>query len=250
MTALSPIFDLGGEKTISALDWQAQVPPATRLEIRSRTGNLLDEEYFFFDKNGKEVSARKYDKLIPSFRGPIDTVRTIGSDWSNWSPVYEVPGEGFLSPGPRQFAQVEVRLLSEDPFSAPALETLTLHFHPPLVQQTLAEIYPAEVEPGAPQNFTYFLRSTAIAANRGFDQILLSSSATVRFKTLRINGEEAAVQVEEREDGTLLVLDRAVRRSGLLEVLCPRRHARAPHRPYHLCLWKADELSLVSLLAH
>ncbi|MCE2450380.1 MAG: discoidin domain-containing protein [Candidatus Latescibacteria bacterium] len=90
LTALSPIFDLGGKKTISALDWQSQVPPDTRLEIRSRTGNLLDEEYSFFDKNGKEVSARKYDKLIPSFRGRIDTVRTIGSDWSNWSPAYEV----------------------------------------------------------------------------------------------------------------------------------------------------------------
>ena len=218
LTALSPIFDLGGKKTISALDWQSQVPPATRLEIRSRTGNLLDEEYSFFDKNGKEVSARKYDKLIPSFRGRIDTVRTIGSDWSNWSPVYEVSGQGFLSPGPRQFAQIEVQLLSEDPFSAPSLETLSLHFHPPLVQQTQAEIYPAEVEPGAPQFFTYFLRATATAANRGFDQILLSSSAAVRFRTLRINGEETAVQVEARDDGTLLVLDRAVRRSGLLEI--------------------------------
>ena len=218
LTALSPIFDLGGKKTISALDWRALVPPNTRLEIRSRTGNLLDEEYFFYDKNGKEVTARKYDKLIPSFRGRIDTVRTIGSDWSNWSPVYEVSGQGFLSPGPRQFAQIEVQLLSEDPFSAPALETLTLHFHPPLVQQTLAEIYPAEVEPGASQNFTYFLRTTATSANRGFDQILLSSSAAVRFRTLRINGEEASVQIEERDDGTLLVLDRTVRRSGLLEI--------------------------------
>jgi len=218
LTALSPIFDLGGKKTISVLDWQAQVPPNTRLEIRSRTGNLLDEEYSFYDKNGKEVTARKYDKLIPSFRGRIDTVRTIGSDWSNWSSVYEVSGQGFLSPGPRQFAQIEVQLLSEDPFSAPSLETLTLHFHPPLVQQTLAEIYPAEVEPGAPQNFTYFLRTTATSANRGFDQILLSSSAAVHFRALRINGEETTVQIEERDDGTLLVLDRAVRRSGLLEI--------------------------------
>ena len=218
LTARSPIFDLGGKKTVSALDWQAQVPPNTRLEIRSRTGNLLDEEYSFFDKNGKEVSARKYDKLIPSFRGRIDTVRTIGSDWSNWSPVYEISGQGFLSPGPRQFVQIEAQLLSEDPFSAPALETLTLHFHPPLVQQTQAEIYPAEVEPGAPQNFTYFLRTIATSANRGFDQILLSSSATVHFRTLRLNGEEATVQIEERDDGTLLILDRAVRRSGLLEI--------------------------------
>ena len=40
----------------------------------------------------------------------------------------------------------------------------------------------------------------------------------MRFKTLRINGEEASVQIEERADGTLLVLDRAVRRSGLLAI--------------------------------
>ena len=40
----------------------------------------------------------------------------------------------------------------------------------------------------------------------------------MRFRTLRINGEEAAVQVEERKDGTLLIIARAVRRSGLLEI--------------------------------
>ncbi|MYA21344.1 MAG: hypothetical protein F4Z30_00515, partial [Gemmatimonadetes bacterium] len=56
------------------------------------------------------------------------------------------------------------------------------------------------------------------SATRGIDQILLSSSAAVLFRVLHINGEEASVQIEERADGTLLVLDRVVRRSGLLEI--------------------------------
>ena len=218
LTALSPMYDLGGEKMVSAIEWRAESPPDTRLEIRSRSGNLLDEQYTFYDKNGKEVTEKKYNKLIPSFRGPIDTTSTVGSDWSGWSPAYEFSGQGFLSPGPRRFVQLETRLLSEDPFAAPTLEALTLHIHPPLAQETRAEIYPAEVEPGAPRDFTYLLRSTVTPANRGFDQILLHSSAEMRFRALRIDGEAATTQVEEREGGILLVLDRVVQHSGLLEI--------------------------------
>ena len=67
--ARSPIYDLGSIQHIAEIGWTIDAPPQTRVEIRSRTGNLLDNQYVFYDKNGKQVTERKYDKLIPSFRG-------------------------------------------------------------------------------------------------------------------------------------------------------------------------------------
>ena len=65
----SPIYDLGAVRNATGLSWQVEAPERTRVEIRSRTGNLLQESYVFHDKNGKEVTERKYNKLIPSFKG-------------------------------------------------------------------------------------------------------------------------------------------------------------------------------------
>ena len=67
--AVSPLFDLQSVQHITALHWDVDTPRGARLEIRSRTGNALQETFVFYDKNGKEVTQKRYDKLIPSFRG-------------------------------------------------------------------------------------------------------------------------------------------------------------------------------------
>ena len=61
----------------------ADVPSGTRLELRSRSGNELEQNFTYYDKNLKEVTARRWDKLIPSFRGPIDTTTAPGGDWES-----------------------------------------------------------------------------------------------------------------------------------------------------------------------
>ena len=37
---------------------------------------------------GGSGTQKRYDKLIPSFRGPIDTLLVPGGDWSPWSKIY------------------------------------------------------------------------------------------------------------------------------------------------------------------
>jgi len=216
--ATSPIYDLGGPAVVSAIDWEAQVPPGARVELRTRTGNLLDERYVFFDKNGEEVTQKKWEKLIPSFRGPIDTLRIAGTDWSPWSRPYERPGQEFASPGPRRYVQVEARLLSEDPLQAAALKSLTLRYGPPLAQQTWAEVAPAQALPGQPTDFTYYLRATLSSESRGFDQILLHSSAGVEVLGLRLDGAAVALTPVAQEGGVRLDLPQVLRRSALIEV--------------------------------
>ena len=84
--ARAPIYDLGSIQHIAEIGWAIDTPPQTRVEIRSRTGNLLDSQYTFYNKNGKQVTERQYNKLIPSFKGAIDTVRIAGADWSKLEP--------------------------------------------------------------------------------------------------------------------------------------------------------------------
>ena len=67
----SHIMDFQRTKSLNAVSWEADVPPGTRLELRSRSGNEVENLLTYYDKNGKEVTQRRYDKLIPSFKGPI-----------------------------------------------------------------------------------------------------------------------------------------------------------------------------------
>lgn len=218
VVAFSPIYDLGSSAVVSAVDWQAQVPPGTRVELRSRTGNLLDERFVFYNKDGEEVTQKKWEKLIPSFRGPIDTLRIAGSDWSPWSRPYEHPGQEFASPGPRRYTQVEARLLSDGPLQVASLESLTLRYGPPLALETRAEISPAQALPGRPSDFTYYLRATLSSESKGFDRILLQSSAGLTFVGLRLDGVAVAAKAVIQEAGVQLDLPQPVRRSALVEI--------------------------------
>jgi hypothetical protein len=66
----SPIYDLGSVQHVSAIDWTADTPVATLVEIRSRTGNLLDEQYIFQDKNGKQVTEKNTEGSFPVSKAP------------------------------------------------------------------------------------------------------------------------------------------------------------------------------------
>jgi len=218
VVAYSPLYDLGSVQHISAINWISDEPITTLVEIRSRTGNLLDEEYIFHDKNGKVITEKKYDKLIPSFKGAIDTTRTPGADWSNWSRAYSTPGQVFLSPGPRRYVQLETRFRSEDPFNSATLDDIILEFNNPLAQETRAEVFPGEVLPGEQHQFTYYLRSNLNASSRGFDAIQLSTTASAIFNAVRIDGETVPATIENTGNGFKIQLDDLISRSTLIEI--------------------------------
>lgn len=94
----SPVIDLGTNWNITAIDWEIDVPLGAQFALRSRTGDRVVEEMRYFDKNGKEVSKRRYEKLIASFRGPIETTLQPGDGWSVWSEEYIHAGTRFRSP--------------------------------------------------------------------------------------------------------------------------------------------------------
>ena len=211
------VINLGDSKNLNTVEWQGDVPSGTRIEVRSRTGNEVNPVFVFHDKNGKVVTEKKYGKLIPSFRGSIDTLITPGGDWSPWSKVYSESGEFFQSPSPRQYMELDVRLISDDPTSGASIDWLAVNFTPPLAEQTLGEIYPLQADPGVESEFSYFLRPLR-ARGSGFDRLLLQSSAPVQFSGIVVDDEPVEGAVDVNEEGFLVTLPDKVRSGQLVEL--------------------------------
>lgn len=214
----SPLFDLRSAHNVTAVGWKAETPQGTAINIRSRTGNQLQQELTYFDKNGKELTQRKWERLIPSFRGPVDTTRTADDGWSDWSRPYERSGQAFLSPGPRRYVQIETRFLSDDPLLAAQLDALTLSFYPPLVTRTAAEISPAIAIPAKPVRLTYVLHVEPNVNDVGFDEIEITASTDMKFETVRRDGEPISASATETEGGFRLQLEEHLRQEALLEI--------------------------------
>jgi hypothetical protein len=212
----SGLIDLGVDKNITALRWGADQPPGTRVDIRSRSGNELNQDITYHDRNGKVVTATRYEKLIPSFRGRIDTTFSAGGDWSPWSKIYGVSGEAFLSPSPRRYLELDVRLTSNDPDAGPALDFIAADFSAPLAQGVFGEIFPSEVEPGIEREFSYFLKAQSTL--RGFDRIALEAPTALRFVEALIGGESVSVQVDASEHRIALQFPRRIRSRELVEL--------------------------------
>ena len=211
----SPLIDLGAGKNLNSIEWNGDEPPGTRIELRTRTGNEVIETYTYRDKNGKIVTERKYNKLIPSFKGPIDTTLAAGGDWSAWSRIYSFSGEAFLSPSPRRYLEFDVRMTSNSPAVGASLGHLAVNFTQPLADRVLGEIAPQQALPGMLTEFTYYLRpENAI----GFDRLAVESAAPVHFVGVSRNGAALNAQIDTTASGFLVHLPNRIRTDQLIEL--------------------------------
>ena len=211
----SPLIDLGEGKNFNSIEWGGDQPQGTRVEIRTRTGNEVLEALTFHDKNGKEVTQKRYNKLIPSFRGAIDTTRVPGGDWSAWSRIYSFSGEAFLSPSPRRFMEIDVRMTSNSPDRASTLDFLAANFTEPLAGSVLGEIAPHQVEPGVLTEFTYYLKPEDTS---GFDRLAVESAAPVHFTSVTRNGVELDVKMDTIQSGFFVDLPNRIGTDQLIEL--------------------------------
>ena len=176
----------GRPKAIKHLRWEATTPDQTRLQVRSRTGNTLQELYAFYDKKGEQVTETRYNSLPKVIRGPIDTTVAVGPDWGAWSNFYQFSGEAFKSETPRRFIQLELILSTEDPAVAPVLHALALDFEDALVSQAAGQIAPRHAVPNAAMQFTYALQTHAAEGDSGFDRLRFSTPSAVDAADVRL----------------------------------------------------------------
>ena len=204
---LGQIAGDGRAKVIKTLSWEAQLPPGTRLQLRSRSGNSLKEIHTFYDKKGDVVGEEQWSSLPKVVRGAVDTMIVAGGDWGAWSNLYKLSGETFQSESPRRYIQLEMVLSTEDPQVAPQVRSLQVEFEEALVQGARGRILPRQVEPNADTRFVYTAWLRADAEDSGFDILRLAVPGQVKGDGLsvQVGGEEVAPMSVSVRDSLLFV---------------------------------------------
>ncbi len=206
----SDLIDLGGPKNLTTIDWQADVPTDTAVEIRTRSGDDLREVNRYFKVDGTEVAnEEEFNKLPSFFRGDITVEVLPGKGWSNWSQPYDAPGARVLSPSPRRYMMVQAQLFSDAADVAATLHLIQVHFTSPLAESIVGEIEPKERVPiGVPADFDLFVRPSFSSRDPGFDRlrIVAPSRAAMILKQVDLGSESdlAAASGDvylRREDG-------------------------------------------------
>ena len=196
----------GRPKVIERLVWDADLPPQTRIQLRSRSGNALQEVYTFSDRKGDVVTEEKWNSLPKVLKGPIDTTLVVGEDWDTWSNIYQFSGETFKSASPRRFVQLEMILSTDDLHVAPSVDALAIEFVDALVQEARGQIWPREARLNEDTRFTYTLWPSTDGQDSGFDRLRLHIPGAATGEVgLRIGGEEVAPEAVRLHGDTLLV---------------------------------------------
>ncbi|HIG17194.1 MAG TPA: discoidin domain-containing protein, partial [Candidatus Handelsmanbacteria bacterium] len=202
----SDFIDLGGTKSIRRLSWDADLPPGTFIEIRSQTGDTFLIERKFYSKSGVDISEAQWNKLPSSQKQDIVEIQRRGSDWSGWSTVYSIQDEVFLSPSPRRFAQLQVRLGNDDPDVAPLLRNIVLHFDNALISGGVqSRILPREAAFDSLQNFTYVIKPTFRFGDRGFDRVVIQVPDQVGDVEISVGGDPVVPLAVEMIDDSLRI---------------------------------------------
>ena len=189
---VSDLIELPGTRNFGGITWEAETPPGTTLEVRTRTGDLLAKEIRYFDKGGTKITADVWKNLIGSFKGPADTTFIPTRGWSPWSRAYQNPGDPVTSPGLRKFMQIQVKMITTDQNAAAAIQSIGIEMATPVAELVLAEVWPVDIPtPGIVDTFEVFIQpnfieSPSAARSTGFDEILLTMPASQSMELLEV----------------------------------------------------------------
>ncbi len=189
----SDLIDLQSTRTLTTIDWDADTPAGSAVELRTRSGNDLREINRYFKKDGTEVDETTYRTKVPSFQqGDITTEVLPGPGWSNWSQAYVAPGEIVRSPSPRRYTMIQATLLSRDPDAAATLRSIHLNLANPVSDNVVGEIEPKRRVPaGEVVDFDVYVRPRLSRQNSGFDRVrvIAPSGAVMRLEEVRRGAE-------------------------------------------------------------
>ena len=203
----SELIRLGDRKNLISMNWEADTPPGTRVQMQTRTGNELDEDKIYHDSKGNIVSEKAFNRLPSVRQGEISTTLKIGGDWSSWSPPYRRSGEVIQSPSPREYMEIRAQILSERPDAAAFLRSVAVEFSDPVASQLVGEVWPNRAEiVGRPEEFSFFLRPFFDRPGQQFDEIRIAVTAGAQIDELL---EVRLGSAADFRDGTATLLSPA-----------------------------------------
>ena len=224
---------LGGARSIRRVEWDADVPPGTRIEVQTQTGNGFQNIKRFYLANGKEVTKDAYESAKKRQRGDIVDENIRDASWSTWSNPHRFSGQEFQSPTPRQWLQARVTLSSDDPEAFPKLRSLTFVANDPLISSGLnGVVVPREAGLDSLTEFRYTIKPEAFnGADVGFDRVLIvlppgGSGAELVRATVR--GQAVAASGSLRGDSLLVELPPPVVRRDSVEIIFTSRLFKSP----------------------
>ena len=187
VTIESPLMNPQGTRTLTSIEWDADVPPGTSITLQTRTSQTKSEQTRYYNRVGDEVDSTFYaknlfewteDTKIPdaNLKGDIVSTVLLGNDASEWSQPYRHPGARITSPSPRNFVQIRATLVSDTPDTAATLKSVRLNYTEPLADRFIGEMTPIRVDSlGVERPFTLYVQPQFRRGNPGFDGLLLTA---------------------------------------------------------------------------
>ena len=126
---LMRIVDLGEARDLARIEWQGDTPAGTAIEVRTRSGNAVDEVTRFFDSSLAEVTEDAYGRLPGASRGPVVTEIVPGNDWGEWSEAHSRTRSPLVADHTHRHVQLQVTLSSTDLAAEPALDSIVIHYN-------------------------------------------------------------------------------------------------------------------------
>lgn len=209
----SKMIDLGGRKGLVSIEWDAETPEGTRLEITTRTGDTLSEVYIYHDNDGNVVTEDRYTRQLPRVKkGEITTGFGVSADFSVWSLPYDNSGDEIRSPRTRRYLQLQARVVADtaSKFGPPArLHAIRVNTADLYTDKLTGEIWPTRVERiGAPEPRSFYLRPDFGNQLQGFDEIRIAATAATLLDLVDVrvgtradfrNGEQRLIEAAEIE---------------------------------------------------
>jgi gliding motility-associated-like protein len=203
-------ISLGSALSIRRVEWDAEVPPGTSIEVQTQTGNGFSTVTRYFLINGSEVTKAAYDAAKSRNRADIVEDNVRDDTWTNWSLPHRFSGQEFQSPSPRQWLRTRVRLISADGAKMPTLRSLRFVANAPVIAAGLqGEIYPHEAALDSLQEFRYTITPGGVSGRDvGFDRVILNlppGSGDVELVRTTVGGTD--VEAVSQVVGDSLVVD-------------------------------------------
>ncbi len=227
--------DIGLESALSIrrIEWDADMPPGTSIEVQTQTGNGFTTVTRYFLINGSEVTKAAYDAAKSRNRGDIVQENIRDDTWSSWSLPHRFSGQEFQSPSPRQWLRSRVRLISTDGENMPTLHSLRFVASAPVVAAGLqGQIFPHEAALDSLQEFRYTITPGGVSGRDvGFDRVILNlppGSDDVELVRTTVRGADVVATSQVLGDSLIVQLPPPVVRRDSVEIIFRSRLAISP----------------------
>ncbi len=224
---------MGGARSIRRVEWDADLPPGTRIEVQTQTGNGFQNITRYYLTNGKEVTKDGYEAAKRRQRGDIVEESIRDASWSTWSNPHRFSGQAFQSPTPRQWLQARVALISDDPEVFPKLRSLTFVASDPVISSGLSGgVLPREAALDSLTEFRYTIKPAAFnGSDVGFDRVLITlpiGGAGANLVRATVGGVEVEATSALQGDSLLVQLPPPVVRRDSVEIAFTTRVFTSP----------------------